>query len=55
MNEVRPYKKKDTAAQTKDKISKRNVVERLYGSIHLPDDFDYKKELQNAIIAKYVE
>lgn len=37
-----------------NKAAKRDIVERLYGSIRLPEDFDYKKEVQNAIVAKYL-
>lgn len=29
------------------------LVDQLYGSVHLPVDFDYKKELAEAINAKY--
>ena len=35
-------------------ISQRNkMVEKLYGCIQLPDDFDYKEELENALSQKY--
>ena len=35
-------------------ISQRNkMVEKLYGCIQLPDDFDYKEELENALSKKY--
>lgn len=43
--------------QTKEdelNISKRNeLVEKLYGCVQLPEDFDYKKELEQAISEKY--
>ena len=35
-------------------ISKRKeMVEKLYGCIQLPDDFDYKKEMEKAMTEKY--
>lgn len=35
-------------------ISKRKeMVEKLYGCIQLPDDFDYKKEMEKALSEKY--
>lgn len=102
MNEAKPYKEQDAAAQTvnepaaaynldvmpqgifvdipqtdmaffkelakkmgwnillskpllKNKTSKRDIVERLYGSVSLPENFDYKQELQDAVIAKYLK
>ncbi len=43
--------------QTKEdelSISKRNeLVEKLYGCVQLPENFDYKKELEQAISEKY--
>lgn len=39
----------------KDNTSKRDIVERLYGAISLPEDFDYKQELQSAVVAKYLK
>lgn len=40
--------------QEKGNVSKRDIVNRLYGSIHLPEDFDDKQEFQRAIIDKYL-
>lgn len=35
-------------------ISKRKeLVEKLYGCVQLPEEFDYKKELEQAISEKY--
>lgn len=35
-------------------VSQRNeLVEKLYGCVQLSEDFDYKKELEQAILEKY--
>ena len=31
------------------------VLKELSGSIHVPEDFDYKKELEQALVKKYVK
>ena len=35
-----------------DSVNEDEAVERLYGSVQLPADFDYKKELEQAIKQK---
>lgn len=32
---------------------KKELVDKLYGCVQLPEDFDYKKELEIAINEKY--
>ena len=32
---------------------RKELVDKLYGCVQLPDDFDYKKELEIAINKKY--
>lgn len=59
----KPYKEQEAAEQSvkepmvdnrlsekKEKVSKRDVINQLFGSIRLPEDFDYKKVLEDAII-----
>lgn len=36
-----------------DHIKRQEIVQKLYGCIQLPNDFDYKKELEEAILEKY--
>lgn len=38
---------------TKERIDTSSIVDKLYGSVTLPDDFDYKKELGDTISSKY--
>lgn len=38
----------------KENVSKREVINQLFGSVRLPEDFDYKKELEDALRAKYL-
>lgn len=38
----------------KENISRRFVIDQLCGAIHLPADFDYKKELEDAVRTKYL-
>ncbi|MEY8589051.1 hypothetical protein [Phocaeicola sartorii] len=34
--------------------AKRNIINELHGCIRLPENFDYKKELERAICEKYL-
>ena len=38
---------------TTDIAKRKEMVEKLYGCIQLPDDFDYKKEMEKAMTEKY--
>lgn len=32
---------------------RKELVDKLYGCVQLPEDFDYKKELELALLKKY--
>ena len=32
---------------------RKELVDKLYGCVQLPEDFDYKKELELALLEKY--
>ncbi len=49
---VENYLKSITTPQENGEGLSPKVV-KLMGSVKLPDDFDYKKELSNALIKKY--
>ena len=51
LNEPTLSKKKESAKTADSAI--RQLDSLLYGSIQLPIDFDYDKELQNTLKAKY--
>ena len=34
--------------------SRDDVVDKLYGAIHLPENFDYKAEVEQAILERYL-
>lgn len=36
-----------------DRLKRQEILQKLYGCIQLPNDFDYKKELEEAILEKY--
>lgn len=38
----------------KDKVSRHFIIDQLCGSVYLPADFDYKKELEDVLRTKYL-
>ena len=38
----------------KENVSRRFVIDQLCGAVHLPADFDYKKELEDTVRTKYL-
>jgi len=44
---------KSISAQDENRLELSPKVTRLMGVISLPDDFDYKKELGEALVKKY--
>ena len=36
-----------------NETERQKLINKLYGCIQLPDDFDYKKELEQNIMNKY--
>lgn len=41
--------------KTNADTSRVNLIHRLHGSITLPEDFDYKQELTEALTSKYLK
>ena len=36
-----------------DRLKRQEIVQKLYGCIQLPNEFDYKKELEQAVSERY--
>lgn len=44
--------RKETSEQVKSEST--DIVDRLYGCVKLPEEFDYKEELEKALKEKYL-
>jgi len=52
-NYLKAVTKREEAKPTNDELSP--ILRRLTGSVKLPDDFDYKTAMSNAINGKYAK
>ena len=52
---IENYLKAITAENQKDEIEISPIVKSLKGSFKMPENFDYKKELTDALTEKYMK